>query len=169
MFPEPCLGGCGADKGHQYGDGHGHGDGEGSPGARLERVDDDEGGNGEQDDDDAEHRDVGYETANAADFRFCHRGERLAVAADGKEQDDEILHATAQDCAGDDPERAGQVAELGSEDWTYERSGAGDGGEVVPEDHPLVGGNEVAAVFETLGGSGAQRSSANTLAEMKLL
>jgi len=28
---------------------------------------------------------------------------------------------------------------------------------VVPEDHPLVGGNEVAAVFETLGGSGAQR------------
>ena len=37
----------------------------------------------------------------------------------------------------------------------HERSGAGDGGEVMSEDDPLVGGNKVAPVFETLGGSGA--------------
>ncbi len=85
-----------------------------------------------------------------------HLRERFAVPAHGEEQDDKILHATTQHGAGDDPERAGQVSELCGEHGTDERSGAGDGGEMVSEDDPLVGGNEVAAVIETLRRSSAQ-------------
>ncbi len=141
---------------HQYGDGHGHGDGERSPWARLERVDDDERGGAEQDDDDAEHGDVGDNATQRADFGFCHLRKRFAVAANGEQQDDEILHATTQYSAGYDPECAGQVSELCGEHGADQRAGAGDGGEVVSENDPLVGGNEVAAVVETLGGRGAQ-------------
>ena len=41
------------------------------------------------------------------------------------------------------------------EDRAYERAGTGDGGEVVAEDNPFVGGDEVVAVVETFGGRGA--------------
>ena len=43
-----------------------------------------------------------------SDLVFRHLGERLAVAADGEQKDDEILHATAEDGAGENPERAGR-------------------------------------------------------------
>ena len=65
--------------------------------------------------------------------------------------------ASAEHSAGDNPERAGEIAKLGGEHGADQRSGAGDGGEVVSEDDPLIGGNEVAAVVETFGGSSAQR------------
>ena len=76
-------------------------------GLDFERVDDDERGRTEQNHNDAEHGDVGDHAADTADFRFCHLGERFAVAAHGEEQDDEILHATTEDSAGDNPECAG--------------------------------------------------------------
>ena len=57
--------------------------------------------------------------------------------------------------ADDDPERAGQVAELRGEHRADQRTGSGDGGEVVAEDDPLVGGLEIVAVAQALGGGGA--------------
>ena len=44
-----------------------------------------------------------------------HLAQRLAVAAHRGEEDDEVLHRAAEHDAEDDPERAGQVAELGGQ------------------------------------------------------
>ena len=68
---------------------------------------------------------------------------------------DEILHGAAQHRADDDPERAGQVAELRGQHRPDQRTGTGDGGEMVAEDDPLVGGLEIVAVAQPLGGRGA--------------
>ncbi len=51
----------------------------------------------------------------------------------------------------------GQVAELHRERGTDEGPRTGDRGEVMTEDDPAVGGDEVAAVVEPLGGGGAGR------------
>ena len=141
---------------HQKRDRNRHRDGECSPGAGLEGVDHDERAHAEQDDHDADDGDVRDEAAEAADFGFGHFGEGFAVAANGEQQDHEILHAAAEDRARENPESAGKIAELCGEDGADQRAGAGDGGEVMSEDDPLVGAHEVAAILEALGGSGAQ-------------
>ncbi len=48
-----------------------------------------------------------------------------------------------------------QISELGREDGAYERSGAGDGGEMMSEDDPSVGGLVIVPVAERLRGGGA--------------
>ena len=95
------------------------------------------------------------ESADFADLFAGHLAERFAVAAHGAEQDHEILHGAAEHRADDDPERAGQIAELRGERGADQRTGAGDGGEMVAEDDPFIGGLEIVAVAQTLGGGGA--------------
>ena len=53
--------------------------------------------------------------------------------------------------------RAGQEPELRGQRRPDQRPGAGDGGEVVAEEHPLRRRHEVAAVVQPLGGRGAPR------------
>ena len=103
-----------------------------------------------------DHRGVGHESADAADFFFRHFGERLAVAADGEQQNHEVLHAAGEDGSGQHPQRSGKIAELRGQHRPDQRAGPGDGGEVMAEDDPLVGDQKVAAVFQAFGGSGAQ-------------
>ena len=55
----------------------------------------------------------------------------------------------------DDPENAGQIAELRGERGSNERTGSGDGGEMMAEQNPFVGGFEIVAVAQTFGGRGA--------------
>ena len=140
---------------HERRDGHGHGDGEGSPGTALERVDHDQADDGEHDDHDEENGDEGNEAADLADFFARHLAERFAVAAHGAEQNDEILHGPGEDGAEDDPQGSGEIAELGGEGWADERAGSGDGGEMMAEENPLVGGFEIVTVAQAFGGSGA--------------
>ena len=102
-----------------------------------------------------QHGDQRDEAADLADLLARHLAERFAVAAHGGEQDDEILHGAAQHRADDDPERARQIAELRGQHRSDQRSRAGDGGEVVAEDDPFVGGLEIVAVAQPLGGRGA--------------
>ncbi len=73
---------------------------------------------------------------------------------------DEVLHRAAEDDADDQPDRAGQEAELRGERRPDERPGAGDGREVMAEEHPLRRRHEVAAVVEPLGRRGAPRRRA---------
>jgi hypothetical protein len=80
--------------------------------------------------------------------------EALAVAAHREEQDGHVLHRTGEDDADDDPDGAGQVAHLRGEHRPDQRAGAGDRGEVVPEEHPPVGDVEVDAVVQPLGRGG---------------
>ena len=93
--------------------------------------------------------------ADRADLLARHLAQRLAVAPHRGEQDDEILHRAAQHRADDDPQRAGQVAELRRQRRADQRARAGDGGEVVAEHDPLVGGHEIVPVAQPLGGRGA--------------
>ena len=74
-----------------------------------------------------------------------------ARRAAGWRQDHEVLHGAAEHDADQDPERAGQVAELRREDRADERARPGDRGEVVAEDDPAVGRDEVAPVVEPHG------------------
>ncbi len=59
--------------------------------------------------------------------------------------------APPSDHARDEPQRARQVAELRGQHRADERPRPRDGGEVVAEEHPLVGRHEVAAVAQPLG------------------
>ena len=71
------------------------------------------------------------------------------------EQHHEILHRSAQHRADHDPQGPGKIAELRGERGPDQRSRAGDGREVVAEDDPFVGGLEIVAVAQALGGRGA--------------
>ena len=103
----------------------------------------------------SEHGDQRDQAAELAHFLAGHLAERFAVAPHRAEQNHEVLHAAAQHGADDHPERAGQIAELRGEHRADQRSRAGDGGEMVAEDDPFIGGHEVVAVVEALGGRGA--------------
>src|SRR5262249_46316234 len=65
------------------------------------------------------------------------------------------MHASGENRANKDPEEAGRKAELCGERGPYQRSGAGNGGEVMTEEHPLRRRNVVVAVFVDMCGSGA--------------
>ena len=122
------------------------------PRRRLERVHHDKADNGEENRHDREHGQLCDEAAAFAYLFARHLTERLAVAPDRAEQNDEILHAARERRAGDQPERARQVAELRGERGADERAGARYGGKMVPKKHPLVSGHEVAAVVVTFAG-----------------
>ncbi len=139
---------------HEHRDRDRRPDRERAPWALPQRVDDDEREHGDQDDHDREHADQGGEAAERTDLLLRHLAERAAVVAEAAAENAEILHRAAEDDAGEDPERPGQIAELRRQRRPDQRARAGDGGEVVAEDDPAIGGNEVAAVVDALGGSG---------------
>jgi hypothetical protein len=89
---------------------------------------------------------LGDDAAAFAHLFAGHLPERFSVPANRAEKNHEILDATAKGCACDQPKRAGKVSKLRCEGRADERSGAGDGREVMAEEHPFVGGHEVAAV-----------------------
>src|SRR5262249_10105656 len=76
--------------------------------------------------------------------------EGARVASQATAENAEVLHCSAEHHAEQDPERAREIPELRRQGRTDERSGAGDGREVMPEHHPAVGGNEIAAVVQAL-------------------
>ncbi len=64
------------------------------------------------------------------------------------------MNSAGEDDAEEDPERAGEVAELGGEHGSHKGAGAGDGGEVMAEYNPRVGLHEIATVLVEFAGSG---------------
>ncbi len=65
------------------------------------------------------------------------------------------LYGPSEDGADDDPQRAGQVAELRGQDRPTSGPGSGDCGEVVAQEDPLIGGLKIVAIAQALGGCGA--------------
>jgi len=65
---------------------------------------------------------------------------------DRGEKHDQVVDRAAEYAADQDPERARQVAELRRQDRSEQRAGRGDGREMVPEEHELVGLHIVVAV-----------------------
>ena len=58
------------------------------------------------------------------------------------------MHGPSHHGAHEHPQEAREEAELAGEHGAYQRSGAGDGGEVVTEEHPLGYGEVVLPVVE---------------------
>ena len=57
--------------------------------------------------------------------------------------------------ADDDPQRARQVSELRRQHWTNQRPRTGDGGEVMAEHDPFIGGLEIVPVAQAFRRCGA--------------
>lgn len=140
---------------HEEGDRDGHADGEDTPRRVRERVHDDQREDREQDDHDDEDRDQGGDPADRAYLVARHLTERAAVAAGGEEQRHHVLDGAGEDDADDEPDRARQVSHLRGEHGTDQRTRPRDGGEVVAEQDPAVGGMEVDAVVQPFGGGRA--------------
>ncbi len=142
---------------HQQGDRNRHRDGEGTPRAVLQRIHHDQRNHRQQDDQNRDHRHIGDDSSQRPGFFLGHFGKRLAVAPHRKQQDDEILHAAGKHRARNHPERSRQISKLSRQHWTDERARTRDGRKMMSEDHPLVGDQEIAAVFQSLGRRRAQR------------
>ena len=63
--------------------------------------------------------------------------------------------APAEHCSEENPQDAGQIAELRGERGSDKRTRAGDGGEMMAQQNPFVGGFIIAPVTQTFGGCGA--------------
>lgn len=140
---------------HEQRDGNGREDGEHAPGAVGQSLHHDQREHREDDDHDQEGAEQRDGPGHLAHFLAHQLAQRAAVAAAGDEQDHEVLHRAGEDYAGDQPEGAGQVAHLRGKDRTDQRTGAGDGGEVVAEEDVLVGRDVVQAIVVEYRGSGA--------------
>ena len=124
---------------HQQRDGNGRGNREEPPRTVAQRVDDDEREHRQKDDHDREDGDHGGHAGDRVDFFLRHLAQRLAVAADRRAEHDHVLHGAAEHDAGNQPDCAGEIAELRGQRRADERSRAGDGREMMTRRHPLVG------------------------------
>ena len=92
-----------------------------------------------RDDDDEQHGDRAGDAGHRADLRARDLGERPAAAARRRPQDRHVVHGAGEAAAGDQPDESGRVAALRGQRRPDERSGAGDGGEMMAEEHPAAG------------------------------
>ena len=95
--------------------------------------------------------DAGDRAGDRSHLRAHHVAERASVAPRGQEQHGHVLHRAGEDDAGENPQRARQVAHLRREHRTDQRAGAGDRREVMAEQHVTVGRNVIEAVIVTDG------------------
>ena len=132
----------------EHRDRHGGRDGRGRPRAMLHRVDHDQAEHRDQDHHDHQHANQRGEAADRSDFLGRHPAERAAVALQRVAEDHEILDASAEHRADDDPDGRRQIAELCGQHRADQRTGAGDRGEMMAEGDPLLGRHVVAAVVQ---------------------
>ena len=133
---------------HEQGDRDGEPDRHDAPRARCKRIHHDEREHGDQHDHDAEYGDERRRARNGADLVPRHCSQRTTVAPNGGKQDDEILHGASEHDARNDPDRAGEKAELRGERRTNQRSRPRNGREVVAEHHPSIRREIVATILE---------------------
>jgi hypothetical protein len=62
----------------------------------------------------------------------------LPFAPDARGENHEVVHSSAQTNANHQPEQSRQESELRGEHWSNQRTGAGNGCEVMTEQNPLV-------------------------------
>ena len=90
--------------------------------------------------------------AELADVLFDQHAHGLAVVLDGSIQRAEVGHSAEEDAAEQHPQQHRQPAERGGLDRAGDRACARDGGKLMAEDGPAVGGDKVLAVVILDGG-----------------
>ena len=86
--------------------------------------------------------------ARLADVLLDQQAHGLAVILDGGVQRTEVGDSAEENAADQDPQQDRQPAERGSLDGTGDRACTCDGGELVGEHRPAVGGNVVFAILQ---------------------
>ena len=132
---------------HQDGDRDGHPDGENSPRAVRQSIDDNDAKSGQRDQQNEEQRDHGDQAGVRADFGACDVSQRASLVPHRCHQHGEVVNAAAENGAKQDPDKSGSEAELRSQSWSHQRTRAGNGCEVMAEQHPLRRRHVVVAVF----------------------
>ena len=79
------------------------------------------------------------DAGDRADLGARDLGERPAAAARRGPEDRHVVHRAGQAAAGDQPDEPGRVAELRGQHRPDQRTGAGDGREMMAEEHPAAG------------------------------
>ena len=130
------------------GGGNADGDGKSPPGALGQGVDDDDRQPGQGGDDYEQDGDGRGDAGSFADVVAGELVERKAVMPDGSEEHYVIVDRAGQHGADNDPDRAGQEAELRREDRADQRPRAGDGREVMAEQDPFISRVIIVAVIE---------------------
>ena len=115
-----------------------------------QRVDDGDAEAGQSDHDDEEDGDHGRDARQRRDLGARDLRQRLPVTPHRRRQRDEVVHRPAQDDAEGEPQQARQIPELRRQHRPDQRPGPGDGREVMPEEHPLVGRDVVLPVLEPM-------------------
>ena len=136
---------------HEKGDGDGHGNRERTPRVVHKRVDHGQPQTGQGHDDDEQHGHGRGRAGDPSDLRSRDFRQGAAIATQGAHQDDEILYRAGQHGPDHQPEKSRQKSKLGRQDRTQQRPGAGNGGEMVAEEHVFVRGIIVGAVFQPEG------------------
>ena len=131
---------------HDDGDRDGRGHGVGGPQAVVHGVDHGDGQARQRQQEDGKHGPRRYGAGRLVDFLRGDVGEALPPVPHRGEQHDHIVHAACEHAADENPEQAGHVAELGGQHGAEQGAGGGDGGEMVPEEHVLVGIHVIVAV-----------------------
>ncbi len=118
----------------------------------VQRVDDGQAEPGQRDDDDEQHGDGRRQARDRPDLVPRDLRQRPAVAAHRGDENHEVLHRARQHRADNQPEKAGEKAELRGQHGAKQRARARNRGEMVAEEDPPVGGLEIRAVVETVRG-----------------
>ena len=146
-----------------------HADRERAPRALGQRVDDGEAEAGERDGRHEQDGDAGGGAGDGADFGAGDLGQRPAAAPGRRPERGEVVHGAGEADAGDEPDEPGREAKLRREHRTDERPRAGDGGEVMAEEHPAAGRVVVVTVVFRVRGVTRESSSDSTFAAMNAL
>ncbi len=140
---------------HEKRHGNGRRHGERAPGRFGQRLDHDQRQHGQDDDHDHEGAEERDQPRHGAHLLLDEVAQRAAIAPRGDEEHDEILHRAREHHARQQPQQAGHVAHLRSQHRAHQRPCARDGGEMVAEQHVLVGGHVVQPVVVAPGRRGA--------------
>ena len=95
--------------------------------------------------------------------------QRFPAAADARRQHQKILHRPGQTNADDDPEQPRHIPELRRQHRPNQRPRPADRGEVMAEQHPLVGRVIILPIRLRIAGVGRESSSAATFAARNAL
>ncbi len=126
--------------------GNRRGDGVGRPERVVHGVDHGDRQARQRQQQNGEHGPRRDEAGRLVDFLRRDVGEALPAVAHRAEQHDHVVHAAREHAADENPEQAGHVAELRGQHGSEQGAGCRDGGEMVPEEHVLVGIHIVVAV-----------------------
>ncbi len=131
---------------HDECDGNRHPDGEHSPRAVRQSIDDHDSESCQRDQENEQDRDHCDQSRERADLGARNVRQRTSTMAHRRDQHHKVLYTTCQDRSHQDPKKAGCESELGREGRSHQGTGAGDGGEVMSEQHPTGRDNIVVPV-----------------------